>query len=495
MESYNAQQADIECMEEHLRGEYGFAKLSRTNGDWLYAAREAKTGQIILSYLENGSQFQFRGNPSIETTKNNFLDYLAGGNGWKTAHVWTPVKFPHWMFQLVPAFDVLAALSLILFVLNAALWIRSYVKHDILRLPSSAAPGFIEYLSADGEIIRGTYVPPTWSGRGKLMNWGGMLFFRMDAYSYSEGIFNFGLLPFGKAVYWAALYEGKRRRSKACRHCGYFVTARRKNCPHCGEPYVPLKCQNCGYDLRGSPGRCPECGTEPWVGSRVLPAAGGAAKPFEPQEQPAVQRPKFIGEHLEHIDPPVNVVDPPEPLPPKVQIRGTPDQWLAWLIGRNRKKRREAKQMFAALSPSDHVPLGPLINGLSSDKNEIVFWSAVGLAGVGPAALWALPKLIQLADNHPKPEIRQAATMAVRYVSPHSVNTKDLAARKLADKSPLVRQEALRTMISFGELSSQDLFRVNSLAHDPDKTVAKWSEIAMRTLRQSSESTSQAPAT
>jgi len=483
MHSHDARQADVECLPEHLRSENAIATLSHANGDFIRAIRKKKSTRLQLVYTENGKHFRAKGKFDIERIKNDFLDYFARGTAWKSGHEWKHLHMPRWINLVIPASNILAALSAILFVLNICFWVRSYVKHDMIRIPSSSPPGYTEYLSADGDITRGTYVPLVMSGRGKVMSWSTTYFFHDSGYSYMSGLATFGTIPFLKLVYWAALFEIKRNRSKACRHCGYFVTVPSKICPHCGEPYVPLKCQNCGYDLRASTGRCPECGTEPWV------------EPVEPQAVPVVQQMKFVGEHLEHIDPPVDVADASEPLLPKVQIQGTPDQWLAWLVGRNRKKRRQAKFILAALTPAENVSLGPLIDGLSSDKSEIVFWSAVGLSGLGPAAIWALPKLIQLADHHPKPEIRQAATMAVRHVSPHSVNTKELAARKLADKSPLVRQEALRTMISIGELSAAELYRINSMAQDPDKTGARWSEIAMRSIRRRSETSSKSPTT
>jgi tetratricopeptide (TPR) repeat protein len=57
-----------------------------------------------------------------------------------------------------------------------------------------------------------------------------------------------------------------------------------------------------------------------------------------------------------------------------VEIKGTPDQWLDWLVGDDEQIAHDAKLALGGLIPEDNVPLEALVDGLTSAGEDVVFW-------------------------------------------------------------------------------------------------------------------------
>jgi hypothetical protein len=168
-------------------------------------------------------------------------------------------------------FNALATLSLLLCLVTAALWARSYwVRDDIIVWPN-ARPFYIHYMwrlntghgmcvfSWDSVVGPDHRTPPSWRWRLRTRTASNSGFYdrmppvaRSVLYFYGDDGLNgmwsqhlyipfrtpFILLAIPSAL-WLCVFLWRRRR-------------------------FPLGCcSRCGYDLRATPDRCPECGTIP----------------------------------------------------------------------------------------------------------------------------------------------------------------------------------------------------------------------------------------
>jgi HEAT repeat protein len=163
--------------------------------------------------------------------------------------------------------------------------------------------------------------------------------------------------------------------------------------------------------------------------------------------------------------------------------RGALKTWLAWLIGTDVAKRREAVLALQSLTPDDAVPVSPLVQALGAQNDLLVFWSAIALGCLGRRAARAVPALARIANEHPQFGTRQAAVNALSRIAPGSREAKAAVMGALTDPNPFVRREALQALIAFKNLSVEELSRIKLLEHDPEQAVASWSEIALRNIR------------
>jgi hypothetical protein len=160
--------------------------------------------------------------------------------------------------------NLLTALSLLLCVAVAALWVRSYRRCDVLVRPARAGDracvtsefGLLVFeweAATPGAVQSGweyfaTPVPRRWPvRRGPAV-----------VEAYRDTVRHFVRLPpaalYGVAVpHWLVLLPAA---ALPVRHF-----ARRRRTRLRDANLAAGKCGRCGYDLRGTPGRCPECGT------------------------------------------------------------------------------------------------------------------------------------------------------------------------------------------------------------------------------------------
>jgi HEAT repeat protein len=133
------------------------------------------------------------------------------------------------------------------------------------------------------------------------------------------------------------------------------------------------------------------------------------------------------------------------------------------------------------------IPIEPVLEGLRSADREKVFRAVSELHRLGERARVAVPELLRIttADEF---GLRQAAVNMLAVVAPDDPCAKAAALQALNDSSPFVRREALQALISIKGLSAADLARIKDMENDPDKDVARWSEIALRNIRLPGES-------
>jgi hypothetical protein len=153
-------------------------------------------------------------------------------------------------------FNLLAALSLLLCLATAAVWVRSHYQDDEITWIHRSDTLFIATTAPDSitlEIGRQSF--DLVFDDGWYRNSTGGMFSRPEArFGLHHEVFSSGMGSWNKWVvtfplWLAALVFG-------------FLPAVRLLVRRRGEPGT---CRTCGYDLRATPDRCPECGTVPQV--------------------------------------------------------------------------------------------------------------------------------------------------------------------------------------------------------------------------------------
>jgi HEAT repeat protein len=167
----------------------------------------------------------------------------------------------------------------------------------------------------------------------------------------------------------------------------------------------------------------------------------------------------------------------------RIPLRGTPDDWFAWLDGSHEKRRQEAKLILGGLTPDDPIAPEPLIARLADPNPEIVFWAVVGLSCMERRSAAALLQLIRVASLHTAFGNRQAALEALARVAPREPVAKQAILYALGDESLWVRIGALRALIEIPELSEDDLAAIRTLEDDPETMVRDQAEITLRNIR------------
>ena len=166
-----------------------------------------------------------------------------------------------------------------------------------------------------------------------------------------------------------------------------------------------------------------------------------------------------------------------------MRITGNPEEWLAWLTGKDERKWHRATLILGGLSPENEVDTTPLVKALASENRDVVFWSTVGLGRLGARASGAICELSHLAINHHQFGVRQAAVRALSKIGPSDRQAKSAVLAALDDPNPFVRQSALQALIDFKELSKRELSRIEAMEVDPDRAVSNWAVSALRNIQ------------
>jgi hypothetical protein len=131
--------------------------------------------------------------------------------------------------------------------------------------------------------------------------------------------------------------------------------------------------------------------------------------------------------------------------------------------------------------------LGRIIDELGSKSSKTVSL-ALGKVYTRPPEPGArheelVRRVAKLASTHKAPIVRQMAVMVLPVIGSTMAVARAAVFAALADASPMVRRQGLEAMIRFRSHSDSELTRIEDLGKDPDKDVARWSEIAMRNIR------------
>jgi hypothetical protein len=164
------------------------------------------------------------------------------------------------------------ALSLVLYVAMAAVWVLSYWYQSGVGLYVPAAPGTFFLVANGGRLILGADRFPSPTGAGVEFQRGGAAadpsLVSPSGWMGNEFYCHEGL-GFGVAYPAGTAANAARRRRYVAIAPFWFVAValavplaasvramrRRRITSDC--------CSSCGYDLRATPERCPECGTIP----------------------------------------------------------------------------------------------------------------------------------------------------------------------------------------------------------------------------------------
>ena len=138
---------------------------------------------------------------------------------------------------------------------------------------------------------------------------------------------------------------------------------------------------------------------------------------------------------------------------------------------------------FDPQAPRPEIPLEPLLAGLRSPEVRTVYLALLQLSRLGPRARPAVPDLLRIAGTSDDWRLRRTAVNQLAPIAPADPDVRPTLLRTLDDPNPFVRREALQALISVPGLTDADLVRIQTLKDDPDPTVARWSEIALRNIR------------
>jgi HEAT repeat protein len=156
---------------------------------------------------------------------------------------------------------------------------------------------------------------------------------------------------------------------------------------------------------------------------------------------------------------------------------------LSKLQGSNTQERKSASLILGGLIPEDAWPIEPLVDALDSENDDLVFWSIIALGRLEHHAALAVEKISIIAKTHQAFGIRQVALSTLSKIAPKSIVARKAIFSAFTDDSPLVRREALQSSILVHEHTSEELSKIAAMSADRDKTVAAWSDVALRNIR------------
>jgi HEAT repeat protein len=163
--------------------------------------------------------------------------------------------------------------------------------------------------------------------------------------------------------------------------------------------------------------------------------------------------------------------------------RVEPSSWLRWLTEGDEVARKRAQMLLGGLESEDIDDPAPLFEGLQAQDDDVIFWCLIALGRIREVGAAAAPRIREIVTGHDAFGTRQAALQALVKVAPVDPATRSAVLSCLEDDSPFVRREALQCMIAVASVADGDLDTIGALAKDTDPTVARWSEIAIRTIR------------
>lgn len=137
---------------------------------------------------------------------------------------------------------------------------------------------------------------------------------------------------------------------------------------------------------------------------------------------------------------------------------------------------------FDPAAPRPDPPIEPVLHEIRSADGRLVFRGIMALPRFGDRAREAVPDLLRIAAAADEVALRQFSVTILAMVAPDDPRVKGAVFRAFADSSPFVRREALQAAIKVKELSPADLTRIKDMERDPDRDVARWSEIALRNI-------------
>ena len=155
---------------------------------------------------------------------------------------------------------------------------------------------------------------------------------------------------------------------------------------------------------------------------------------------------------------------------------------LADIASGDEKRLSEATAIIAEIQPDTDIDPEVFVSALTSANENVVFWSAIALEHLAERGQTALRSLLPLVGSE-QVFLRQAALKTLAAVAPRDKQAREAIFRSFQDPSPFVRREALQACSRLPDLSAEELAAIAHMSADPDETVSRWSEIALRNIR------------
>jgi len=126
---------------------------------------------------------------------------------------------------------------------------------------------------------------------------------------------------------------------------------------------------------------------------------------------------------------------------------------------------------------------------LRSSDPDVVFGALLQTQMFGPSSggrfMIVMPDVIRLAgDPEDVRKVRQMALTTLAALAQEDDRARDVALSALNDPDAGIRQHGLMALIPFKNLRPADLSAIGQMVADSDKDVARWSEIALRSIAQ-----------
>ena len=155
---------------------------------------------------------------------------------------------------------------------------------------------------------------------------------------------------------------------------------------------------------------------------------------------------------------------------------------LADIASGDEKRRWEATRVIAEIEPNTDIDPAVFVSALASPNADVIFWSEIALEHLGERGYPAVPGLLSLLSRE-QLFLRQSAVKTLAAVARRDKRAREAIFRSFQDESPFVRREALQACIGLPQLTTEELAAIAAMAADPDETVSRWSEIALRNIR------------
>jgi HEAT repeat protein len=165
-------------------------------------------------------------------------------------------------------------------------------------------------------------------------------------------------------------------------------------------------------------------------------------------------------------------------------MRRSAAQWLEQLGDPDERRAHRARLKLGGLQSNDAWMIDGLLNAVEDEDADRRFWAIIGmtcLARKGSIGKAAAMRLAEVANRDRVFGIRQAAVGALGHCRAFARDIVPVIVRILrTDRSPYVRQEAVRALMALGRAAGSASPALVSALMDRDADVRRYASIALK---------------